>query len=62
MISGDTLLARLRELAARVPFDLAVQPGVEAADFDRWPVPVPAEARELLGGSAASPCRRWNSP
>ncbi|AWZ04445.1 MULTISPECIES: SMI1/KNR4 family protein [unclassified Streptomyces] len=49
MISGDTLLERLRELAARVPFDLAVQPGATAADFDRWPVPVPAEARELLG-------------
>ncbi|MFF1413067.1 hypothetical protein ACFVX6_25410 [Streptomyces sp. NPDC058289] len=49
MISGDTLLERLRDLSARVPFDLAVQPGVTAADFGRWPVPVPAEARELLG-------------
>ncbi|WP_407840839.1 hypothetical protein ACE1OC_37895 [Streptomyces sp. DSM 116496] len=49
MISGDNLLERLYELAARVPFDLAVQPGATAADFDRWPVPVPAEARELLG-------------
>ncbi|MCX4775991.1 SMI1/KNR4 family protein [Streptomyces sp. NBC_01264] len=49
MISGDTLLKQLRALAARVPFDLAVQPGVADADFDHWPVPVPAEARELLG-------------
>ncbi|MFE4632916.1 hypothetical protein ACFRJ1_06010 [Streptomyces sp. NPDC056773] len=49
MISGDSLLERLRELASRVPFDLAVQPGATAADFGRWPVPVPAEARELLG-------------
>ncbi len=49
MISGDTLLKRLRELASRVPFDLAVQPGATAADLDRWPVPVPAETRELLG-------------
>ncbi|WP_329389827.1 SMI1/KNR4 family protein [Streptomyces sp. NBC_01351] len=49
MISGDALLKRLRALAARVPFDLAVQAGATAADFDRWPVPVPAEARELLG-------------
>ncbi|MFZ3468282.1 hypothetical protein ACODT3_35865 [Streptomyces sp. 4.24] len=58
MISADTLLKRLRELAARVPFDLAVQPGATAADFDRWPVPVPAEARELvgrLGGFAVPP-------
>ncbi|MCP3758015.1 SMI1/KNR4 family protein [Streptomyces sp. TBY4] len=49
MISGDSLLERLRELASRVPFDLAVQPGATAADFGCWPVPVPAEARELLG-------------
>ncbi|MFE9561618.1 hypothetical protein ACFYM0_10960 [Streptomyces sp. NPDC006487] len=58
MISGDILLERLRELATRVPFDLAVQPGVAAADFGRWPVPVPAEARELLlriGGFAVPP-------
>ncbi|MFI1279208.1 hypothetical protein ACH4U5_00275 [Streptomyces sp. NPDC020858] len=49
MISGDALVQRLRVLAARVPFDPAVQPGATAADFDSWPVPVPAEARELLG-------------
>ncbi|MGW7441314.1 hypothetical protein [Streptomyces sp. NPDC054849] len=49
MISGDALVKRLLALAARVPFDPAVQPGATVADFDRWPVPVPAEVRELLG-------------
>ncbi|MEV8535223.1 hypothetical protein [Streptomyces sp. NPDC051211] len=49
MISGDALVKRLRALAARVPFDVAVQPGATTADFDRWPVPVPPPARELLG-------------
>ncbi|MFE2283202.1 hypothetical protein ACFXDJ_03370 [Streptomyces sp. NPDC059443] len=49
MISGDAFVERLRALDARVPFDLAVQPGATAAEFDRWPVPVPTAARELLG-------------
>lgn len=49
VISGDALVKRLRALAARVPFDLDVQPGATPADFDRWPVPVPSAARELLG-------------
>ncbi|MFI6846604.1 SMI1/KNR4 family protein [Kitasatospora sp. NBC_00085] len=58
MIFADVLTTRLRALAARVPFDLAVRPGATADDFDGWPVPVPSAARELLrrlGGFSVPP-------
>ncbi|WP_431676329.1 hypothetical protein [Kitasatospora sp. KL5] len=58
MVCGDALLIRLRALAERVPFDLAIRPGVPADEVDRWPVPVPTAVRGLvtrMGGFAVGP-------
>ncbi|MFB8238718.1 hypothetical protein ACFC58_19405 [Kitasatospora purpeofusca] len=56
MITGHSLATRLRSLAARVPFDLAVLPGLDTTALPA-PVPPPAE-RELLhhlGGFSVPP-------
>nr|BEK70076.1 hypothetical protein KPHV_73030 [Kitasatospora purpeofusca] len=56
MITGHSLATRLHSLAARVPFDLAVLPGLDATALPA-PVPPPAE-RELLhhlGGFSVPP-------
>ncbi|MFC5666505.1 hypothetical protein ACFP3U_26500 [Kitasatospora misakiensis] len=56
MITGDSLATRLRALAARVPFDLAVRPGLDGAPGVPLPVP-PAEGELLrhLGGFSVPP-------
>ncbi|MFJ8436980.1 SMI1/KNR4 family protein [Kitasatospora sp. NPDC094019] len=62
MITGHSLATRLRSLAARVPFDLAVLPGLDGTGPDATglplPAPVPPAERELLrhlGGFSVPP-------
>ncbi|MFJ4093125.1 SMI1/KNR4 family protein [Kitasatospora sp. NPDC089913] len=63
MITGRSLATRLSALAARVPFDLAVLPGLDATaapgpDTTALPAPVPPAEREVLrhlGGFSVPP-------
>ncbi len=56
MITGQSLARRLRSLAARVPFDVAVRPGVDAGDADTTgPGAAERELLRHLGGFSVPP-------
>ncbi|OEJ23607.1 hypothetical protein AR457_02935 [Streptomyces agglomeratus] len=46
--AGPRAVAELRALAAELPGLVSLQPGCDDAEMDTWPVPVPADVRDVL--------------
>lgn len=46
--AGPRAVAELRALAAEMPGLISLQPGCDDAQMDTWPVPVPADVRDVL--------------